>query len=79
MYSRIFFTSICDEESVIHNLVNGVTSKGFCITNLDLFFVVMTKRNLYRSKIIVENNLRTHNSFSPNFFGWQRASLKTTK
>jgi hypothetical protein len=29
-------------------LVNGFTSKGFCITNLELFFMVMIKRNLFR-------------------------------
>jgi hypothetical protein len=79
MYFGIFFTSICDEENVLHNLVSGFTSKGFCITNLELFFMVMTKRDLYRSKAVAENNPRTHNSCSPNFFGWQRASLKTTK
>ncbi len=48
MYLRIFSTKICDDERVFHNLVNGFTSKGFCITNLELFFMVMIKRNLFR-------------------------------
>jgi len=57
MYSRIFFTNICDEENVFHNLVSGFTSKGFYITNLKLFFMVMTEKDIYRSKTVVETIL----------------------
>jgi hypothetical protein len=69
MYLGILFTSICDEKRVIHNLVSGFTSKGFYITNLELFFMVMTKRDLYKSKAVAKNNPRSNNSSSPNFFG----------
>ncbi len=48
MYLRSFSTRICDHERVLHNLVNGFTSKGFCITNLELFFMVMIEKNLCR-------------------------------
>jgi hypothetical protein len=57
---KVFHTRICDEEKIFHILVNGFTSKGFCIANFELFFMVMTKKitNL-------GNNLGTHNALDP--------------
>jgi hypothetical protein len=41
--------------------------------------MVMTKRDICKSKVVVENNPKTHNSSSLNFLGWQKTSLRTAK
>jgi hypothetical protein len=79
MYKKIFSIRIHDEERVFHNLASGFISKGFYIANFELFFMVMTNKDLCRSKTTVENTLKTHNSSSPNFLGWQNAYLKLAK
>jgi hypothetical protein len=41
---KVFYTRIHDEEKIFHSLVSGFTSKGFCIANFELFFIIMTKK-----------------------------------
>jgi len=53
MYSWNFSTKIYDEKRVLHNFISGFISKGFCIANFELFFVVMTNKDLYKSKEVV--------------------------
>jgi hypothetical protein len=36
---RIFYSRICVEKKILHNLVSGLISNGFCIVNLTLFFM----------------------------------------
>jgi len=74
-----------DEKTFFHNSVHGFTSKDFWITsnysiqnqgcaNLEFFFMVFKNNDPYRSKIMVENKLGTHNSSSLNF-----KAIRTTK
>ncbi len=65
MHLGIFYSRICDEERVFHNLVNPLISNGFCIINLTSFFMVSTNKNLCKSKVVVKNNLATD-----TFLGW---------
>jgi hypothetical protein len=47
------------------NLVSGFTSKGFCIANFELFFMVLA--TFIGQKQWLKNNLGTHNSSNFNF------------
>jgi hypothetical protein len=53
MYSWNFSTKIYDEKRVLHNFISGFISKVFCIVNFELFFVVITNKDLYKSKEVV--------------------------
>jgi hypothetical protein len=53
MYSWNFSTKIYDEKRVLHKFINGFISKCFCIANFELFFMVMTNKDLYKSKEVV--------------------------
>jgi hypothetical protein len=66
MYSRIFYSRICDKKRVLHNLVSRSSSNDFYINNLALFFMVRTDKNLYRSRAMAENSLGTHISLGPH-------------
>jgi hypothetical protein len=46
MYFRILTSKNCEEIKVFHNLVVGLTSKGFCITNLTFFVMVGIDKDL---------------------------------
>jgi len=78
MYFGILTLKINEEVKVLHNLVIELTSKGLSIANL-AFFVVITNKDLWKSRAIVENKLRTHTSLGPTFLGWQKAALMIAK
>jgi hypothetical protein len=67
VYSGILISRNWKEVKVLHNLVIGLTSKCFCITNLTFFVMVLTNKDLWRSKVGVENKPRTNTSLSPTF------------
>jgi hypothetical protein len=46
MYFGILIPRICDEVKVFHNLVIGLTSKGFYIANLTFFVMVRINKDL---------------------------------
>jgi hypothetical protein len=45
MYFKILTSRNCEEIKVLHNLVTGLTSKDFCITNLAFFVMVRTNKD----------------------------------
>jgi hypothetical protein len=67
MYSKILIFRIW-EIKVFHNLVTGLTLKGFCIANLAFFIMVKTNKNLWKLKVGAENKLKTHTSLGPTFW-----------
>ncbi len=76
MYSWIFCSRIQDEKQVLHSLVSGFISNGFCIANLTLFFMVRTNKDLCKSKVVAKNNLGTHTLLGLTFLSWQSIALK---
>jgi NAD(P)H-flavin reductase len=71
MYSRIFCSRIQDEEMVLYSLVSKLISNGFCISNLTLFFMVRTNKDLCKSKAMAKNNPKTHTSLGLTFLSYQ--------
>jgi hypothetical protein len=73
---RDFSLKIFDEKKVLNNVVSMLRLNGFYNTNLKLFFMVRTKKIIYRSRAMVENNSQTHTSLGPIFLSLQKVDLR---
>jgi hypothetical protein len=69
LINLIYFGILCvinwEDVNYLHNCVKGLQIQGSIIVTLELFFIIKTNREHYRSKVVESNTNGTHTSTKP--------------
>ncbi len=68
-----------DVEKVRQRCVNGFTLNGLTMATHAFDFMVFFNKYCWMSREAIDNTSSTHTSLLPNFLGWQKTTLITSK